>query len=66
MDDEVMGHTVRMIKARSLVSPGGGVKIGSITDARWEQTFKLLSETAVLPARFDYKAAYTLRFMKDL
>ena len=28
MDDEVMGNTVRMIKARSLVNPGGGVKIG--------------------------------------
>ena len=66
MDDEVMGNTVRMIKAKSLVDPGGGVKIGSMTDARWEQTFKLLSETAVLPATFDYKAAYTLRFMKDL
>ncbi len=66
MDDEVMGSTVRMIKAKSLVDPGGGVKIGSLTDTRWEQTFKLLSETAVLPATFDYKAAYTLRFMKDL
>ena len=61
MDDEVMGNTVRMIKARSLVDLGSAARIGSMTDARWEQTFKLLSETAVLPATFDYKAAYTLR-----
>ena len=33
MDDEVMGNTLRMIKARSLVDPRGGGKIGSITDA---------------------------------
>jgi NitT/TauT family transport system substrate-binding protein len=37
-----------------------------MTDARWEQTFRLLSETGVLPADFDYRKAYTLQFVRDL
>ena len=65
-DEELMGYTYSMMKARALVDPGKGVKIGSMTDARWEQTFRLLSESGVVPANFDYKAAYTLRFANDL
>ena len=64
IDDEVMGNTYRMMKAKGLVESGG--KIGAMTDARWEQTFKLLTETGVLPASFDFKGAYTLRFVKEL
>jgi NitT/TauT family transport system substrate-binding protein len=37
-----------------------------MTDTRWEQTYKLLSESGVLPAGFDYRKAYTLEFAKDL
>jgi NitT/TauT family transport system substrate-binding protein len=58
------GHDV--MKSRGLIDPGGGVKIGSMTDARWEQTFRLLSESGVVPASFDYRKAYTLQFAKDL
>ena len=36
------------------------------TDARWEATFKLLSESGMLAPDFDYKKAYTLRFVKGL
>lgn len=64
MDDELMRQTHEIMKSAQLVAPAG-VKPGSMTDARWEQTFRLLSETGVLPAGFDYRKAYTLQFAKD-
>ena len=66
MDVEQMEAVHAIMKSRGLVDPGGGVKIGSMTDARWAQTFKLLSESGVLPPSFDYKKAYTLQFSNAL
>jgi NitT/TauT family transport system substrate-binding protein len=66
MDDENMAHKIKIMRSQGMVDPGNGAKIGSMTDARWEQTFKLLSESGTLPATLDYKAAYTLRFVKGL
>ena len=66
MEHEQMDHAYSVMKSRGLIDPGGGVKIGSMTDVRWEQTFKLLSESGVLPASFDYRKAYTLQFVNQL
>jgi NitT/TauT family transport system substrate-binding protein len=65
MDDELMRQTYEIMRSAQLVTPTG-VKPGSMTDTRWEQTYKLLSESGVLPAGFDYRKAYTLEFAKDL
>ena len=66
MDQEQIDYAHGVMKSRGLIDPGAGVKIGSMTDARWEQTFKLLSESGVVPANFDYRKAYTLQFVRDL
>lgn len=65
MEQEQIDHAYSVMKSRGLIDPGG-VKIGSMTDARWEQTFKILSQSGVLPATFDYRGAYTLRFVNQL
>lgn len=65
MEPEQMEYAYSVMKGKGLIDPGG-VKIGSMSDARWEQTFKLLSESGVLPASFDYRKAYTLQFVKGL
>ena len=51
------------MKSAQLVERGG-VKPGTMTDARWAETFKLLADSGVLPANFDYRKAYTLEFIK--
>jgi NitT/TauT family transport system substrate-binding protein len=66
MEDELMKIVYGIMKSEGLVDPGKGFKIGSMSDARWEQTFKILSESGVVPANFDFKSAYTLRFVKEL
>ena len=65
MPQEQMEYAYSVMKGRNLMDPPG-VKIGSMTDARWEATYKILSESGVLPAGFDYRKAYTLQFVKAL
>jgi len=62
MDEEQMKYAYSVMKERGLVDPGKGVRIGSMSDARWEQTFKLLAESGLLALDFDFRKAYTLRF----
>jgi NitT/TauT family transport system substrate-binding protein len=65
MDQEQLNYAYGVMKSRGLIDPGGA-KIGSMTDQRWEQTFRLLSESGVVPAGFDYRKAYTLQFVREL
>ena len=65
MEEEQAQYAYSVMKDRGLVD-GKGVKIGSMTDARWEATFRLLTESGMLPADFDFKKAYTLRFVNAL
>ena len=66
MSEEQAQYAYGVMKGRGLVDPGDGTKIGSMTDARWEATFKLLAESGMLAPDFDYKKAYTLRFVQGL
>ena len=63
MDDELMRQTHQIMKGAHLVERAGA-KPGTMTDARWAETFKLLSDTGVLPASFDYRKAYSLEFIR--
>ena len=65
MPQEQMEYAYSVMKSRNLMDPPG-VKIGSMTDARWEATHKILSESGVVPATFDFRKAYTLQFVKTL
>ena len=66
MNPEQMDYAHSVMKERGLIDPGGGVKVGSMSDERWAGTFKLLSESGVVPAGFDYRKAYTLQFVREL
>lgn len=66
MNEEQMDYAHSVMKARGLIDPGGGVKIGTMTDDRWAGTFRILSESGVVPASFDYRKAYTLQFVREL
>ena len=62
-EDELMNATHDIMVSAHLVERSGA-KPGTMTDARWAETFKLLSDTGVLPASFDYRKAYSLEFIK--
>jgi NitT/TauT family transport system substrate-binding protein len=66
MSQEQIDYAYSVMKRPGLIDPGSGGKIGSMTDARWEETFKLLSESGVLPRDFDFRKAYTLQFVRQL
>jgi NitT/TauT family transport system substrate-binding protein len=66
MEQEQIDYAYSVMKTPGLVDPGGGGKIGSMTDLRWEETYKLLSESGVVPRDFDYRKAYTLQFVRQL
>jgi len=47
---------------------GGDAKtlgIGTMSDARWEEFFKVITEAGAVPADVDYKKAYTLQFVNQ-
>ncbi len=57
---------LKEMKERGMVD-GGDAKtlgVGAMTDARWKEFFDTMSAAGVYPAKLDYKAAYTLNFLK--
>jgi NitT/TauT family transport system substrate-binding protein len=57
---------IKQMKARGLVDGGDAAKlgIGAMTDARWKEFFDTMSAAGVYSPSLDYKAAYTLSFLK--
>lgn len=57
---------MKQMRERGLVD-GGDAKtggLGTMTDARWKEFFDTMAGAGVYPATLDYRAAYTLRFVK--
>ena len=57
---------VKEMKARGLVDGGDAASlgIGAMTDARWKSFFETMAAAGVFSPKLDYKAAYTLDFVK--
>lgn len=57
---------LKEMKARGMVDGGDAATlgIGAMTDARWKDFFDTMSAAGVYSPKLDYKAAYTLDFVK--
>lgn len=68
MSDAQLAFSLEQMKKYDIITGGEAQAkgIGVMTNARWEETDKVMVETGLLPASFDYHKAYTLKFMKGL
>lgn len=68
MTDMQLAYSVQKIRLHKLVTGGDAASlgIGTMTDARWKQTFDFMVGSGMVAASLDYRKAYTLRFIKDI
>jgi NitT/TauT family transport system substrate-binding protein len=62
MTQDVLDQARDKMKHYGIVEPGG-TPIGSMTDARWAEFFKVVSDQGVYPKTLDYRRGYTLQFV---
>ncbi|MCK9919406.1 ABC transporter substrate-binding protein [Microbacteriaceae bacterium K1510] len=64
--EELFNFKIGEMRKRGLVDGGDAGKhgVGAMTDERWASFFQVMSEAGVYSKTLDYKAAYTLRFVK--
>lgn len=62
MTQDVLDQARDKLKHYAIVE-SAGVPIGSMTDARWAEFFKVVSAQGVYPRTLDYKRGYTLQFV---
>ena len=55
------------MKAQGIVDSGDSLKlgIGAMSDARWQDFFKVMSAEGLYPKDMDWKKGYTLRFVNQ-
>ena len=63
MRQDVLDQARAKLKSYGIVAPAG-VAIGSMSDQRWEDFYKVAASQGVYPKDLDYHAAYTLQFLK--
>jgi NitT/TauT family transport system substrate-binding protein len=64
--EALFSFKIKEMKERGLVDGGdaAGLGVGTMTDARWKSFFETMSAAGVYSPKLDYKAAYTLDFVK--
>ncbi len=65
MTQDVLDQARATMKAYGLVESGDALTsgVGTMTDARWAEFFKVAADQGVYPKDLDYKQAYTLQFI---
>jgi NitT/TauT family transport system substrate-binding protein len=65
--DDLLKYAHDTMKARGIVDSGDSLKlgIGAMTDARWQDFFKVMSQEGLYPKDMDWKKGYTLRFVNQ-
>lgn len=65
--DELMANSFRVMREMSLVENEDTARLGlgAMTDARWKAHFDMLVENGLFKPDFDYRSAYTLRFLQN-
>ncbi len=65
MTDALLAYAIARLKQYGIVDSGEAEKngIGTMSDARWEDFFKIVAEQGLYPKTLDYRQAYTLRFI---
>lgn len=68
MKDDQIAYSVGKLKEHRIVTGGDAAKmgIGTMTDARWKNTYDYMVSAELLKRDVDYKQAYTTQFVKDL
>jgi NitT/TauT family transport system substrate-binding protein len=68
MTDAQLAYSLTQLKATGAVTSGDAAKmsIGTMTDARWKVTRDFLVRNSLLKDSTDWKAAYTLDYVKNL
>ncbi|APZ42962.1 ABC transporter substrate-binding protein [Acidihalobacter ferrooxydans] len=69
MTSGLLAYGWKTIRAHDLVTGGAAAKlgIGTMTAARWQAIDNfMVNDAHMLPADFDYKKGYTLKFVKNL
>ncbi|HWE72407.1 MAG TPA: ABC transporter substrate-binding protein [Stellaceae bacterium] len=63
--DDLLKYAHDTMKAQSVVDSGDSLKlgIGAMSDARWQDFFKVMSDEGLYPKDMDWKKGYTLRFV---
>lgn len=66
MTPDLMNFTYKMMKDQALIENEETAKlgIGAMTDARWKSHFDMLVANNIIPASFDYKSAFTTKFLE--
>jgi NitT/TauT family transport system substrate-binding protein len=64
MTEDVLAQAREKLRGYGIIDSGDAATggLGAMTDARWEQFFKMASDKGVYPKDTDYKAAYALGF----
>ena len=63
MRQDVLDQARAKLKSYGIVT-SGAAPIGTMTDQRWEEFYKVAASQGVYPKDLDYHAAYTLQFLK--
>jgi NitT/TauT family transport system substrate-binding protein len=65
MPDALLAYGRDVMKAHGIVDSGDALKlgIGAMTDARWAEFYRSMSDVGVYPKGLDVTKAYTLRFV---
>lgn len=66
MGADVLAQAREKMRAKGIVDSGDAASggLGAMTDRRWAAFFKVASDQGVYPKTLDYKAAYTLAFVR--
>ncbi|MBN9456746.1 MAG: ABC transporter substrate-binding protein [Bosea sp.] len=67
MDQEKIDYAVKVMNENGIVRSGDAVTlgIGAMTDLRWANFYKTMSDVGVFPAGVDVKKAYSLDFINQ-
>ncbi len=65
MTDELLAYGFAKMKERGIVQSGDALTlgVGAMTDARWADFFKTMSDQGLYPKDLDLKSAYTTQFV---
>jgi NitT/TauT family transport system substrate-binding protein len=65
MTDALLAYAIAKMKQYGIVDSGNAVKhgIGAMSEARWQDFYKIMVEQGLYPRDMDYGKAYTLHFV---
>ncbi len=68
MKDDQLAYAVGKLKEYSFVTGGDAARqgIGTMSDARWQQTYEFMVAAGLLKKETSWKQAYTTQFVRDL